>query len=218
MQQKQWRRVCSLFSRDEWQYLLRQMIAVVRGSLFIGIGISLIPAAYSANNWDVDGANGVLRVQGALTESACRLEMSSVWQDISLGEIGTGRLRNIGERGTPVTVSLKLQDCLPGPSRNRDNRTGNVLWSAAQPAVSVSFIAPADADNPQLVRVQGAGGLALRLTDPLGRDVRLGGRGAPLLLTPGQNELTYTVTPERTRAPLHAGAYWAQVNFGLNYD
>ncbi|CAI1000142.1 fimbrial protein [Serratia fonticola] len=210
MQQKQRERG----ARYEWL----QRVAVVRLSLLIGVGISLIPQAHAVNNWDVDGANGVLRVHGALTESACRLDMISAWQDISLGEIGTGRLRNIGERGTPVTVSLKLQDCLPGPSRNRDNRTGNVLWSAAQPAVSVSFIAPADADNPQLVRVRGAGGLALRFTDPLGRDVRLGSRGAPLLLTPGQNELIYTVTPERTRAPLHAGAYWAQVNFGLNYD
>ncbi|VEI61915.1 Uncharacterised protein [Serratia fonticola] len=39
-----------------------------------------------------------------------------------------------------------------------------------------------------------------------------------MLLIPGRNELTYTVTPERTRAPLQAGAYWAQLNFGLSYD
>nr|WP_238485016.1 fimbrial protein [Rahnella rivi] len=186
--------------------------------LTIGVFFSLLPAAHSAGNWDVDGANGVLRVHGALTESACRLDMVSAWQDIDLGETGTGRLREVGAHGAPLGVQLTLKDCLPGPARNRDSHSGNLLWSESQPAVTVSFIGTADADNPQLVKVQGAGGLALRLTDPQGRDVRLGSRGAPLLLTPGQNTLTYTVTPERTRTALQAGAYWAQLNFHLSYD
>lgn len=218
MQQKKWRSGLFKLSRHEYLYRLTQVAAVMMVPLVIGVGFSLIPSACSADNWNVDGANGVLRVHGALTESACRLDMVSAWQEIALGDTGTGRLREIGSRGTPVAVQLRLEDCLPGPSRNRDNRTGNLLWSSSQPAVSVSFIAPADADNPQLVMVQGAGGLALRVMDPLGREVRLGSRGAPLLLTPGQNTLTYTVAPERTRAPLQAGAYWAQLNFGLSYD
>ncbi len=45
----------------------------------------LLPAANAVDNWDVDGANGVLYISGALTESACRLEMDSARQDISLG-------------------------------------------------------------------------------------------------------------------------------------
>nr|WP_244272382.1 fimbrial protein [Buttiauxella ferragutiae] len=186
--------------------------------LVIGASFSLIPAAHSADNSEVEGAHGVLRVYGALTESACRLAMTSAWQDISLGDTGTGKLRDVGARGTPVAVQLRLEDCLPGPAANRDDRSGNLVWSADQPAVTVSFIAPADVDNPQLVQVQGTSGLALRVTDPLGQDVRLGSRGTPLLLSPGKNELTYTVTPERTKAPLEAGAYWAQLNFGLSYD
>lgn len=172
----------------------------------------------AADNWQVEGANGVLHVHGALTESACRLDMVSAWQDITLGDIGTGRLRNLGDRGLPVEVRLRLQDCLPGPARNLDSRSGSHMWSPDQPAISVTFNAAADADNPQLVRVDGAGGLGLRLTDALGRDVRLGDRGIPLLLTPGQNELTYKVTAERTRAPLRVGAYQALLNFGLDYD
>ncbi|WP_376778797.1 fimbrial protein [Serratia fonticola] len=194
------------------QSLLTRLAALMMMPLVFG------SAARAADNWEVDGANGVLHVQGTLTESACRLEMVSAWQDIALGEIATGRLRHLGARGTPVAVHLKLQDCLPGPANNRDHRTGNRLWSPNQPAVSVSFIAPAQADNPQLIKVQGAEGLALRLTDSQGRDVRLGSRGAPLWLTPGQNILTYTVTPERTSAPLAAGVYWAQMNFRLHYD
>ncbi|NIC27711.1 fimbrial protein [Serratia plymuthica] len=205
-------------SRHERHYLLTQAAAVLMVPLVIGAVFSLLPGARAADNWQVEGTNGVLRVQGALTESACRLDMTSAWQEIDLGEVGSGRLRKTGDQGTSVAVRLKLQDCLPGPSRSLDTRTGNRLWSADQPAVTVSFNAPADADNPQLVKVQGAGGLGLRLTDVRGRDVRLGSRGAPLLLTPGQNELTYHITPERTRAPLQAGAYWAQMNFGLSYD
>ncbi|WP_235432644.1 fimbrial protein [Pragia fontium] len=187
-------------------------------AMLIGAGWLLLPGVQAAEHWTVEGANGLLRVHGTLTESACRLEMDSAWQDINLGNMSTGRLRQIGERGTPVAVQLRLQDCLPGRAYNPGERTGNLVWSPDQPAVSISFSAPADADNPQLVRVQGAGGLALRLTDALGRDVRLGSRGTPVLLMPGQNELTYTITPERTQAALQPGAYWARVNVGLSYD
>ncbi|SQI34317.1 Fimbria A protein precursor [Serratia plymuthica] len=82
----------------------------------------------------------------------------------------------------------------------------------------MSFIAPADADNPELVKVHGASGLALRISDDRGRDIRLGSRGAPLALAVGQNALNYRITPERTRAPLLPGAYAAVVDFQLSYD
>lgn len=87
-----------------------------------------------------------------------------------------------------------------------------------QPAVTVSFRANRDADNPQLVKAQGVSGLGLRLEDGRGEDVRLGSSGKALLLTPGQNTLSYTVTPERTPASLVAGSYRAVVNFHLSYD
>lgn len=51
-----------------------------------------------------------------------------------------------------------------------------------------------------------------------GEDVRLGSRGKPLLLTPGQNSLSYVITPERTAANLAAGSYRAAVDFHLSYD
>jgi type 1 fimbria pilin len=174
--------------------------------------------AERVDNWNVDGAHGVLHVRGALTESACRLDMTTARQTVELGEIGTGRLLNMGDRGTPVAVTLRLYDCLRSGARNRDLRTGNLTWDQIQPAVSVGFIAPADANSPSLISVRGASGLALRLIDAAHRDVRLGSRGTPLLLTPGQNELTYYVVPERTTAPLIAGAYQAHVDFWLNYD
>ena len=180
--------------------------------------MALLPGAYAADNGNVDGANGVLHVHGALTESACRLEMTSEYQDVWLGEIGTARLAAVGDQGTPVSIQLRLRDCLRSPANNRDDRSGNTLWASHQPAVSVSFVAPTDGNNPQLIAVRGASGIALRMEDQLGRDIRLGSRGSPLLLSSGQDQLNYTVKPERTRAPLQAGAYSAHVYFKLNYD
>ncbi|WP_193161051.1 fimbrial protein [Serratia ureilytica] len=183
------------------------------------VGMMLMPGAQAkANNWDVDGVNGTLYVHGALTESACRLDMTSTHQDIALGEMGTGRLQTIGARGDPVRVELRLADCLRSPAGSIDIRTGGLTSADNQPAVTVSFNATRDADNPQLLKAQGVSGLGLRLENAQGEDVRLGSRGKPLLLTPGQNTLSYTVTPERTPSPLMAGSYQAVVDFHLSYD
>ena len=187
--------------------------------LTLGMMLWLLPGAQAkTDSGDVDGANGTLYVYGALTESACRLDMTSAHQDISLGETGTGRLQTIGGQGTPVRLDLRLMDCLRSPAGSRDERNGGLTWADNQPAVTVSFNATRDADNPQLVKAQGVSGLGLRLETAQGDDVRLGSRGKPLLLTPGQNTLSYTVTPERTPAPLMAGSYRAVVDFHLSYD
>lgn len=216
MQQRKQR--SGFLSCPERQYLLARGAAALMVPVVIGSMLALMPEAGAADNWNVDGANGVLHVRGALTESACRLEMTSAYQDVWLGETGTARLAQIGAQGTPVAVRLRLQDCLRTPANNRDERNGNLLWSAHQPAVSLSFVAPADADNPQLIAVRGTSGVALRMVDQLGRDIRLGSRGAPLMLAVGQDQLDYVVKLERTRAPLQAGAYSAHVDFRLNYD
>ncbi|MBH3259844.1 type 1 fimbrial protein [Serratia marcescens] len=187
--------------------------------LTLGVLLWLLPATQAAaDNWDVEGANGTLYVHGTLTESACRLEMTSVRQDIVLGDIGTGRLQTIGARGEPVRFELRLADCLRSPGGSRDLRTGSLTRANNQPAVTVSFRAMRDADNPQLVKAQGVSGLGLRIENAHGEDVRLGSRGKPLLLTAGQAALSFTVSPERTPAHLIAGSYRAVVDFHLSYD
>lgn len=206
------------YHRHEWMYALVIAAAVLMVPLCLCVMLWLLPSAMAADNWRVEGAHGVLHVRGELTESACRLEMASAYQAVRLGNIGTAQLVQAGDRGAPVSLQLRLHDCLRTPAANRDEHSGNLLWNAQQPAVAVRFIAPADADNPQLVKVRGASGLALRITDDRGRDIRLGSRGAPLALTEGQNTLNYTVAPERTRAPLMPGAYAAVVDFQLSYD
>ncbi|BEM02412.1 type-1 fimbrial protein (plasmid) [Serratia marcescens] len=206
------------YHRHDWLYALVITLAALMVPLCLTVMLWLLPSTQAADNWQVDGAHGVLHVRGELTESACRLEMASAYQAVSLGNTATAQLAQAGDRGVPVNVQLHLRDCLRTASNNRDVRTGNLVWSPQQPAVSVSFIAPADADNPALVKVRGAAGLALRIADAHGKDIRLGSRGAPLALAVGQQALNYTVTPERTRAPLVPGAYAAVVDFQLSYD
>ncbi|MFJ4235934.1 fimbrial protein [Serratia nevei] len=209
----------------DWAYVRGELsYYATLGGLALMVPLSLaallwlLPAAQAVDNWDVEGANGVLYIEGTLTESACRLEVDSARQDIRLGEVATGRLAQTGDRGVPVAFELRLRDCLRGPASSRDERTGALTWAPDRPAVRVAFRAVADADNPQLVQAQGATGLGLRLLDQHGRDVRLGSRGAPLWVAPGSNVLSYSVAAERTAAPLRAGAYRAMVDFSLSYD
>jgi type 1 fimbria pilin len=180
------------------------------------LAILLSPAA-EAGAGQVDGEHGVLRVSGALTESACRLEMASADQSVELGDVGTGRLVRLGDQGAAVAVTLRLQDCLRSAANNRDLQ-GNLTWSINQPAVSLTFTGAQDDNNPQLFMARGVGGMGLRLTDAAHHDVVPGLSGQPQLLTPGNNELTYYIAPERTGAPLQVGAYLAHVNFRLSYE
>ncbi|EPM1538083.1 fimbrial protein [Serratia ureilytica] len=207
-----------MYRRHELRYYGTLGGLAMMAPVSLAILMLLLPPSHAADNWEVEGANGVLYVTGALTESACRLEMASAYQDVWLGETGTARLETLGAQGGPVAVELRLKDCLRAPASQRDVRSGSLTWADNQPAVTVRFRAVSDMDNPQLVKAQGVSGMGLRLTDPAGRDVRLGSRGEPLFLTPGQSSLVYTVTPERTGAPLVAGVYHAAVDFQLSYD
>ncbi|MGQ5793289.1 fimbrial protein [Serratia sp. IR-2025] len=206
------------FLNSELRYYGTWALLAFLVPLTLAATLWLLPSARAIDNWDVEGANGSLYVYGALTESACRLEMSSARQDIVLGETGTARLQTLGSQGEPVEFELRLVDCLRSPAANRDIRSGGLVWANNQPAVTMSFHAVQDVDNPQLVKAQGVSGMGLRIVDSRGQDVRLGSRGKPMLLTPGQNTLIYRVTPERTSASLVAGSYWAVVDFHLSYD
>ncbi|MBS0976252.1 type 1 fimbrial protein, partial [Serratia rubidaea] len=50
--------------------------------LTAGVVVMLMPPAQAVDNWDVEGANGVLHVRGALSESACSLEMATARQEV----------------------------------------------------------------------------------------------------------------------------------------
>ena len=154
--------------------------------------LAFMGSAYAAEDGeDVEGMNGMLNVLGTLHETPCSLEMTSLHQTVELGAVTTSQLQRPGDQATSV---------------------------AFQPVLSVAFMAPADADDPRLVKVQGITGMGLRLTDDLGRDVQLGSRGQPLFLTLGKDTQTWNVQPTRTSAPLSSGAFKAVVDFRLNYE
>lgn len=195
--------------------LQRVFFAGISFHLFVGIAHAT--AIGNVTNWDVDGANGALYVHGVLTESACRLEMSSAYQTVEIGGIDTGRLSQVGQLGTPVAVELRLEDCLMKESASRDQRN-NQLWSPQMPAMKIRFLAPADEQNPNLVGVFGVKGLGLQISDAHHTPIIPGEYSIPMSVSPGKNQLTYYVTPIRTPTALNAGAYYALIRFQLNYD
>lgn len=180
------------------------------------LAFALVGGAHAED--DIEGMNGLLNINGAMHETPCSLEMTSLHQTIDLGAVSTSQLQRPGDQATTVAFQLHFTDCQRTAGSIRSERTGNLAWSAFQPVLSVTFVAPADDDDPRLVKVQGITGMGLRLTDDVGRDVRLGSRGEPLFLALGSSTRTRNVQPTRTSAPLTSGAFRAVVDFRLNYD
>ena len=178
----------------------RQLLMLIIHQMFMLWRSPVVLAAWPGN-LDIEGAPGMLYVHGTLTESACRLGMNSLYQDIVLEDTGKGQLRYVGMQGTPVRFTLRLEDCLYSLAGSKDPRTG---WRIR------------DDSTPALVKAPGFS--VLGLTTAQGEHVRPGDQGRPLLLTSGQNVLNYVITPERTSAALGAGSYRAVIDFYLSYD
>ena len=166
----------------------------------------------------VDGEHGLLEVKGELVDAPCRLSMESRDQTVDLGTLSTADLSAPGARSQPLTFTVRLEGCLVAAGRQYDARTGTMTRGADQPVVNVSFVAPADFSDPSLMRLSGVQGIALRMTDDRNHDIRLGSRGVPRLLTPGENQLRWTVVAERTPEALVPGAFRAVADFRMNYD
>lgn len=165
-----------------------------------------------------DDQTAILQVSGALLESACQLDMGSAYQEVGLGELSTAHLARPGDQGTAVALTLKLRDCVRNRGGRHEAQGGTLVWSAIEPVMGLRFSAMSDPDNPQLVKVQGAGGFGLRLTDAEQRPIALERAGHTWLVSPGNNLLTYYIIPERTAAPLSPGHFRANLNFHLSYD
>lgn len=188
-----------------------------------GCSVLIFATSLPLNSWAafehglMNSHYGVLHVYGTLTESACRLDMSSADQSVEIGNIATAALKNVGDQGPLIPVALYLHDCLRSAS-DLKMQSDNVAWSAHQPAVSFTFTGIGDAANPQLIEAKGVNGMALRVKDASRNNVILGQQGKPLRLAPGDDVVIYYVTPERTRGELRGGSYSANINFRLNYE
>jgi type 1 fimbria pilin len=63
-----------------------------------------ISAQAAPDNWGVEGAHGELHISGALSAGACRLDMTSLFQQVEMGVVPTAPLQRPGDRGEPVAV------------------------------------------------------------------------------------------------------------------
>ncbi|HHR5883031.1 TPA: fimbrial protein [Providencia alcalifaciens] len=168
------------------------------------------------DNWNVDGANGMLYVSGSLTESPCRLAMTSAYQSVDLGNIETAELQRNG-KGTPVPFQIELEDCIEMATRLKNVQSGMTAWSSTQPAVKIRFVAPTVPFYTDFVQVNGVQGLGLAVTTPEGTLLPMGQESEPQLLPSGQSQLTYYVTPVRIGL-LEPGAYSALIAFEMLYE
>lgn len=170
----------------------------------------------SIDNWNVDGQHGVLYVKGSLTESPCRLAMTSSYQTVDMGNVDTGTLLHNG-KGMPIPFEIKLEDCLETATRLENVRTGMMAWSSTQPAVKIRFVAPTVPHNSNFIQVSGVQGLGLTVSTPGGALLPIGQESEPQLLPSGQSQLTYYVTPVRMGSFV-PGAYSALITFEMIYE
>jgi len=185
--------------------------------LLLTTGMAPVAAAEYGGE-EVQGTIGWLYVSGAMREAACQLEMPSRWQSIELPAASTSELQHPGDSAEPTPFSLRLTGCLRSAGAVLNGQNNTLTWSSQQPIVTLTFSAAADVNTPALFQVKGAEGIGLRLRDAHGNTLRPGVPGAPWFLTPGDNQLRFTITPERTAAALQADAYQATLDFQLNYQ
>ncbi|ELY9424134.1 fimbrial protein [Cronobacter dublinensis] len=184
----------------------------------IALGAALGVVAPVMADEPVSADGGALYVHGVMRENTCRLEMDSAWQDVDLGDISRADVSLVGKMAKPVTVKLYLRDCPQIPTRSANITPLTHTRSAQQPGYQARFVAATDALNPDLIKVTGVSGIGLRLKDSRGQTLKMSRQGDTVLLNPGQDQLAFTLAPERTAAPFRVGAYHALINFNLFYQ
>lgn len=161
---------------------------------------------------------GTLFVHGDLLENTCRMTMDSAWQDVDLGITSRADVNQAGKAADPVKVNIYLQDCPELANWSTNITPMTTTFSTQQPPYKARFTAVQDESNPALIKVTGASGIGLRLRDSRGETVMLSRNSDSILLNPGQNQVTFTLQPERTSAPFAAGPYHALINFSMIYQ
>lgn len=195
------------------EYILRKCTEIL---LTLGLCTSAFANQGNAMS-SISSDVGKLYVHGSLIESACNIEMASLDQSINLGVVETANLKHIGDRATPTSFEIKLENCRLTETNILDFKTGLTTWSATQPGMKIRFLAESDALNPGVIHANGAKGLGLEITDSFGNFISIGSLSRPFLLSTSQNILIYNITPVKT-APLEPNTFDAIISFEILYE
>ncbi|WP_336768932.1 fimbrial protein [Pantoea endophytica] len=156
---------------------------------------------------------------GALMSSACSLAVDSQEQTVDLGSVSGNKFRHRGDRSQNVNFSLHFKDCLAGAHEYPPDAgiTTKNYWSRGERSVALSLVGTPDDFNNDLLRINGARGVGLRLTDAKSRDMSLNYGSKTFFLSPGDNTLNFNVSVEATQDYVQAGYIDAIVNVNVYY-
>lgn len=155
---------------------------------------------------------GVVRLKGAIVESACGLDAASADQTIEMAPDSVGRLLRHAE-GKPHPFQLRLVDC--SLSRPDPSSQGNSLpdWQHIQ----VTFDGDSDRGGRSFATFGDSQGVALHIADAFGQESTPGEPMPMHPVTDGDITLHYTIRLIGNGRPLVAGTHSAAVRFKLDY-
>lgn len=145
----------------------------------------------------------LITVTGNLIGNSCTVTADSRNITVHFDEVGTHQLSAAGGLSEKIPFIIKLEECAP-------TFTG----------VKVSFSATPDADNPQLIKVNGdASGVAIQLTDEKQNPLALGTQTEAYGLT-GNNsvEIKFYASLIAKQATVSAGTLSATATWVLEYQ
>ncbi|MFB4340234.1 type 1 fimbria pilin [Pantoea sp. PNA 14-12] len=170
------------------------------------------------DTWQVEGEHGQIVVNGLLSEGACRLDLNSVLQQIDLGVLNVAELEEPGSETTPVRFSIRLTDCYRSFKDQSEMPGKKNLFSYIEPLATITFSGLADDDFTSLLKVQGAKGIALKISDKDMNMVSLNQRGGKYFISHKTERFVFFVSVVKTKSQVLFGDFWAVANFKVDYE
>lgn len=171
------------------------------GFLFVGIALF-----FSGNTRAAQGARGRVNMQGSIIDTACAIDMGSLYQSIEMPPLPIAQLLRDGE-GPKVPFSIHLVNCTL-----QHYNPGLPDWYAFQ----VTF--DGSATHSGLFGVQGqARGVGLQIVDEFGEVAEPGNPMNMRTLVPGSTDMKYTLRLAGNHEHLRAGNYSSIIRFKLDY-
>jgi type 1 fimbria pilin len=159
---------------------------------------------------------------GGLLSTPCALSVDSAFQRVDLGQLSAKSFREVGDRSADVTFTLRFQDCLMGAHAFEDGidstrYSGDNSFVTGEQVVAFSFAGETDIANPNLLKLNGARGVGIRLSDARGTQIPLNRVMRNQYLNAGNNELRFSANLEATQRFVMADAFDAVVNVNVYY-